>query len=133
MILSDLHFTETFNTNSIDVFTILTDERRHSSFTGELVKVSEKEGEEVALVDGKVVGKSVILERGKKIIWSLRWINTNWPENHFSEVAIIFTDSVDGTCTIELFHTAIPQEFRDEIKQFWPTQYWESLRYYLER
>jgi activator of HSP90 ATPase len=133
MLLSDLHFTETFNTSAIDVFTILTDERRHASFTGELVKVSEKEGEEIVLVDGKVIGKSVILERGKKIIWSLIWLDANWPNNHFSEAAIILTDNPHGTCTVELFHTSIPQEFTEEIKQFWPTQYWENLRYYLER
>lgn len=133
MLLSDLHFAETFNTSAIDIYTILTDERRHASFTGELVKVSEKEGDEIVLVDGKVIGKSVILERGKKIIWSLVWIDAKWPNNHFSESAIILTDNPNGTCTVELFHTAIPHEFTEEIKQFWPTQYWESLRYYLER
>lgn len=133
MLLSDLHFAETFNTSAIDIYTILTDERRHASFTGELVKVSEKEGDEIVLVDGKVIGKSVILERGKKIIWSLVWFDAKWPNNHFSEAAIILTDNPNGTCTVELFHTAIPHEFTEEIKQFWPTQYWESLRYYLER
>jgi activator of HSP90 ATPase len=133
MLLTDLHLSEIFNTTALDIYTILTDERRHGSFTGDVVFVSDTEGDRVSLADGAIFGKAIILERGKKIIWSLAWLDENWPKNHISEVAIILTDRTDGACTVELFHTSIPQEFADEIKQFWPTHYWESLRYYLER
>ena len=133
MLMTDLHQSEIFNTTALDIYTILTDERRHGSFTGDAVFVSDTEGDRVSLADGAIFGKAIFLERGKKIIWSLRWNNTKWPENHFSEVAIILTDRPDGTCTVELFHTSIPQEFAAEIKQFWPSHYWESLKYYLER
>lgn len=133
MLLTDLHFSEIFNTTALDVYTILTDERRHGSFTGDEVYVSDSEGDFVGLADRTIVGKAIILERGKKIIWSLRWVDARWPENHQSEVAIILTDNDNNTCTLELFHTAIPQEFANDIGRFWPTKYWESLRYYLER
>lgn len=133
MLLTDLHLSEILNTTALDVYTILTDERRHGSFTGDEVYVSDIEGDRVSLADGTTVGKAVILERGKKIIWSLSWIDPRWPENHQSEVVIILSDNTNNTCTLELFHTAIPQQLADEIRQFWPTRYWESLRYYLER
>lgn len=133
MLLTDLHFSEIFNTTALDIYTILTDERRHGSFTGDAVYVSDIEGDRVSLADGTIVGKAIILERGKKIIWNLRWIDARWPENHQSEVAIILSDNTNNTCTLELFHTAIPQMFLQEMKTFWPQHYWESLRYYLER
>jgi activator of HSP90 ATPase len=133
MLLTDLHQSEIFNTTALDIYTILTDERRHGSFTGDDVFVSDMEGDSVSLKDGAIVGKAVVLERGKKIIWSLTWLDANWPQNHISEAAIIFTDNADGTCTLALFHTNIPEAFIAEIKTFWLQHYWESLRYYLER
>ena len=133
MLLTDLHQSEMFNTSALDIYTILTDERRHGSFTGDDVFVSDMEGGSVSLKDGAIVGKAVVLERGKKIIWSLTWLDANWPQNHISEAEIILTDNADGTCTLALFHTNIPKDFLTEIKAFWLQHYWESLRYYLER
>ena len=133
MLLTDLHQSEMFNTSALDIYTILTDERRHGSFTGDDVFVSDMEGDSVSLKDGDIVGKAVVLERGKKIIWSLTWLDANWPQNHISEAEIILTDNADGTCTLALFHTNIPEAFIAEIKTFWLQHYWESLRYYLER
>jgi activator of HSP90 ATPase len=133
MLLTDLHQSEIFNTTALDIYTILTDERRHGSFTGDDVFVSETVGDSVSLKDGAIIGKAVVLERGKKIIWSLTWLDANWPQNHISEAEIILTDNADGTCTLALFHTNIPKDFLTEIKAFWLQHYWESLRYYLER
>ena len=95
--------------------------------------VSETEGDRVSLADGRIVGNTVVLERGKKIVWRLNWLDANWPQNHISEAAIILTDNADGTCILALFHTNIPDDFLTEIKAFWLQHYWESLRYYLER
>ena len=133
MLLTDLHQSEMFNTTALDIYTILTDEHRHGSFTGDDVFVSDMEGGSVSLKDGAIVGKAVVLERGKKIIWSLTWLDAKWPQNHISEAEIILTDNADGTCTLALFHTNIPKDFLTEIKAFWLQHYWESLRYYLER
>ena len=133
MLLTDLHQSEIFNTTALDIYTILTDERRHGSFTGDDVFVSETVGDSVSLKDGAIIGKAVVLERGKKIIWSLTWLDANWPQNHISEATVILTDNADGTCTLALFHTNIPEAFIAEIKTFWLQHYWESLRYYLER
>ena len=68
MLLTDLHQSEIFNTTALDIYTILTDGRRHGSFTGDDVFVSDTEGDRVSLADGAIVGKAVVLERGKKII-----------------------------------------------------------------
>lgn len=133
MLLTDLHQSEIFNTTALDIYTILIDERRHGSFTGDDVFVSDMEGDSVSLKDGAIVGKAVVMERGKKIIWSLTWLDASWPQNHISEAEIILTDNADGTCILALFHTNIPKDFLTEIKAFWLQHYWESLRYYLER
>lgn len=132
MTLLNITQTETFNTTTHDIYTILLDDRRHASFTGDFVQISDKENESLSLCDGEVVGKNVVLERGKKIIWSLKFTANNWPQNHWSEAAIVLTETDEEACQLELFHTAIPDEFIVLFETMW-ARYWESLRYYLER
>lgn len=128
-----IHQTVFFNTTAADVYTILTDERRHSSFTGDFVHIKDSEDEPFSLCDGLVTGKNIILERGKKIVWSFRYNGSGWPENHYSEAALLLTDQPDHTCSLELFHTDIPEAFKPELERFWKERYWEPLAYYLER
>lgn len=132
MILKSISQTHIFPTSASDIYTILTDERRHSSFTGDLVHITDSEDEHFTLSDGLISGKNVVLEKGKKIIWSFQYHKPGWPEEHFSEAAIILSDIPENKCTLELFHTAIPEAFIAELDQFWK-QNWEALTYYLER
>lgn len=132
MILKSISQSHSFPTTAADIYTILTDERRHSSFTGDLVHITDSEDEPFTLSDGLVSGKNVVLERGKKIIWSFQYHKPGWPEGHFSEAAIILSDTAKNKCRLELFHTAIPETFTGELEQFWK-QNWEALTYYLER
>lgn len=121
-----------FRTTPLDVYTILMDERRHSSFTGDFVQIEDSEDQPFSLADGLITGKNVVLERGRKIIWSFRMNKEGWPQDHFSEAAIILSSEQDG-CRLELFHTAIPEAFAKELEVFWKHHYWEPLEYYLAR
>jgi activator of HSP90 ATPase len=132
MKLADINQVVYFKTSSSDIYTILTDERRHSSFTGDFVHIKDSEDEPFSLYDGLVTGKNIILEKGKKIVWSFMLHKPGWPADHFSEAAIILTDA-NNECRLELFHTAIPESFCKELETFWKDNYWEPLQYYLER
>lgn len=132
MKLADITQVIYFKTSSSDIYTILTDERRHSSFTGDFVHIKDSEDEPFSLYDGLVTGKNIILEKGKKIVWSFMFHRPGWPDHHFSEAALIFTD-INNECQVELFHTAIPEAFCKELEVFWQENYWEPLKYYLER
>ena len=132
MILKSISQTHYFPTSAADIYTILTDERRHSSFTGDLVHITDSEDEHFTFNDGLVSGKNMVLERGKKIIWSFQYHKPGWPEEHFSEVVINLSDTAANECRLELSHTAIPESFAGELDQYWKKN-WESLTYYLER
>ncbi|MBP9186212.1 MAG: hypothetical protein KBG11_03875, partial [Bacteroidia bacterium] len=62
MLLANLHLSQTFNTTALDIYTILTDLRRHSSFTSDIISGTDKEGATLSLHDGKLIGKTVVLE-----------------------------------------------------------------------
>ncbi len=123
----------TIPTSTLDVYTVLMDERRHSSFTGDFAHIQDKEGATFSLYDGQFEGKNEVLERGKKIIWSFKINDSKWPTHHYSEAALILQEQGENACTVELFHTAIPEGFEQRIAHFWNELVWEPLTYYLER
>jgi activator of HSP90 ATPase len=123
----------TIPTSALDVYTVLMDERRHSSFTSDFAHIQDQEGTAFSLYDGQFEGKNEVLERGKKIIWSFKVNDPNWPLHHYSEAALILQQQSEDSCTIELFHTAIPAGFEQRIEHFWNELIWEPLTYYLER
>mgnify|MGYP000213902288 CR=1 FL=1 len=133
MKLVDFTLTERFNTTALDVYTILTDERRHSSMTSDIAQISDTEGSTFSFYDGLITGKNIALERGKKIIWSIKLADANWPEHHLAEAAILLTDDTASTCTVELFLTAVPADFERNFRTLWVEKYWEPLHYYLAR
>ncbi len=133
MKLVDFTLTERFNTTALDVYTILTDERRHSSMTSDFAQITDVEGSLFSFYDGLITGKSIALARGEKIIWSFMLADKNWPTNHVSEAAFIFTNEANNTCAVELFVTAVPLDFEETLRKLWVEKYWEPLHYYLAR
>lgn len=106
--------------------------RIHSSFTGDLAKISDEEGADFELFDGYITGKNIVLERGKKIIQLWKAKEPDWPENHFSEVVLIFTEHNKGT-QLELFHSDVPEACANRIGEGWKAYYWEPLQIYIDR
>lgn len=133
MKLVDFTLTERFNTTALDLYTILTDERRHSSMTSDFAQITDLEGSLFSFYDGLITGKNIALARGEKIIWSFMLADKNWPTNHVSKVAFIFTKEANNTCAVELFVTAVPFDFEEALRKFWIEKYWEPLHYYLAR
>lgn len=108
------------------------DERRHASFTGTFAQIEDKEGSSFSLYDGYITGKNIVLERGKKIVQTWKAKEEHWPDDHFSEAAFILSEHPDG-CEVQLFHTAVPEEYAEAIEEGWLTYYWEPMKYYIER
>lgn len=122
-----------FNTTAADVYAILMDERKHGSFTGDTVEITEMENASFSLMSGLVYGKNVLLQKGSKIVWSFALNHINWPENHWSEVTILLKQGIANECTLALSHTNVPEHLSDFIKQFWEENYWNALSYYIDR
>lgn len=133
MVLTQYTQKITLPTSAIDLYTVLLDERKNSSFTGDFAQITDQEGASFTLYGGQVVGQNIILERGKKIVWSFRFDSPEWPQQLYSEAALILNPLTNNSCELELFHTAIPEPFNNRVIQFWNEQIWEPLTYYLER
>jgi activator of HSP90 ATPase len=122
-----------FNTTAADVYAILMDERKHSSFTGDVVEIAEIENTSFSLMGGLAYGKNVMLEKESKVMWSFAMAHPEWPENHWSEVIILLKPGPEKGCTLTLSHTEIPEHLEELMKQFWEENYWNALSYYIDR
>lgn len=129
---ADIHQTLTFPTTPLDLYQCLMDERKHSSFTGSPAVIEDKEGTNFTAYDGYIEGKNIALERGKKIVQTWKANEEEWPANHFSEVVFSLTESPEG-CSLEFYHTAVPEALLQDIEAGWTQYYWDPLRYYLNR
>jgi len=129
---TDIHQTEIFYTDPVDLYKCIMDARIHSSFTGGEAKIKDKEGEEFSTFDGYAHGKNVLLERGKKIVQTWRANEEGWPDDHFSEVCFVFTEIPEGT-RMDFYQTGIPNEHADDIAEGWKDYYWKPLAQYLDR
>lgn len=128
----DIHQTEIFHTDPLDLYNCIMDARKHSSFTGGEAVIQDTEGSEFSVFDGYAHGKIIVLERGKKIVQTWRANEEGWPEDHFSEVCFIFNEVPDGT-RMDFYHTGIPADHADDISKGWKEFYWEPLNNYLDR
>jgi activator of HSP90 ATPase len=128
----DLHLTEVFHTDPVDLYKCLMDARIHSSFTGGEAVIEDKEGKPFSAFDGYIKGKNVLLERGKKIVQTWRANEEGWPEDHFSEAAFIFNEVPEGT-RLDFYHSGVPEKHAEGIKNGWKEFYWEPLKVYLQR
>ena len=128
----DIHQTEIFHTDPVDLYKCIMDSRIHSSFTGGEAVIEDKEGTGFTAFDGYVTGKNILLERGKNIVQSLRAEEDGWPEDHFSEVNFVFNEIPEGT-RLDFYHTGIPEHKAEDIAKGWKDFYWEPLKEYLNR
>jgi|LakMenE18May11ns_1017448.scaffolds.fasta_scaffold8618454_1 activator of HSP90 ATPase len=108
------------------------DERKHASFTASTVHIENTENTIFTAHDGYISGKNILLERGIKIIQQWRASESDWPENHFSEVVFIFEASAEG-CKLKCYHNDVPEKLVDTIKKRWQEYYWQPLAFYLDR
>jgi activator of HSP90 ATPase len=128
----DLHQTLFFKTDALDLYNCIMNACIHTSFTGDEAIIEDKEGTAFSAFGGYITGKNIVLERGKKIIQSWRANEEGWPVDHYAEVVFVMKD-IEGGCTLDFDHTAVPETNAGAIEKGWTEYYWEPLKIYLER
>jgi len=118
--------TITFEVPPQPLYEFLTDERKISAFTQAPCKFSTiSPGGAFEMFGGNVVGTQVILEANKKI--EQNWRFSSWPENHFSNVKLEFTEQ-GSSCKLTLTQTGVPSNDFDRTKSGWEEYFWTRIR-----
>ena len=113
-----------------DIFDALLSSQKFSEFTGATAKIDAREGGDFACFDGQIVGKTIELVPGERIVQA--WRVAAWDEGHYSLVRFTLTKNAAGT-QVSLDHSAFPEGSGEHLAAGWPKMYFEPLRAYLER
>jgi activator of HSP90 ATPase len=123
--------TATFNASPAEVYELIMDERKHSSFTGSEVKMSKKVKGNFEVFDGYCHGYNIELIPGKKIVQAWHFQEDGWPDNHYSICTFLFYQEGDKT-KLNFTQTGIPDHKAGELKEGWKDYYWSQMKTYLK-
>ncbi|MDO8538194.1 MAG: SRPBCC family protein [archaeon] len=121
-----------FKASPHEVFEALMDEKKHAGFTGAKAKISRKINGKFSVYDNGIFGKTIELEKDKKIVQEWYCEDENWPEGHFSKLIITFAKSGTGT-KLSMVHEKVPEGAAKSIALGWKDYYWKPMKEMLEK
>jgi activator of HSP90 ATPase len=114
-----------------EVYDAFIDAKEHSAFTGSKATCDPRVGGGFTAWDGYITGKSLELERGKRIVQE--WSTSEWPDGYPpSKLEFTFRKVRDGT-ELTMVHSDVPEEQAEEYRQGWIDNYWEPLKAYFQK
>lgn len=121
--------TEEFRTSADQLYTTFTDPQRLAAFTRAPPKLFEgaHSGGKFELFDGNVSGSYTELDPPKKLVQ--QWRLKQWPEGHFSTLAIAFEQNdVDAVTVMRVAWTGVPVGQEEVTKRNWREYYVRSIK-----
>lgn len=114
-----------------EVYNVFLNARKHSEFTGLKATCNPKVGGKFTAWNGYIFGKTIRLEKGKKI--AQHWQTTEWLEGYpWSTVEFSFKKKGDGT-ELTLVYSKVPKEQADSYREGWKDYYWKPLQKYFKK
>ena len=108
-----------------EVYEMLMDSKRHSTFTGETARISRKVGGKFSCYGGWIEGKNVKLTKDKEIVQ--QWRGKNWPKGHYSKVTFSLKKAGKGT-KLMFSQKGIPSAKLKGISSGWKEFYWAPMK-----
>jgi activator of HSP90 ATPase len=121
-----------FSASPDEVYALLMDAKKHASFTGGPVKMSNKPGGKFVVFDGYCHGYNIELLPGKKIVQAWHFAEDGWPDDHFSICTFTFVKQKAGT-KLTFVQTGLPAHKCESLKEGWKNYYWGPMKEYLDR
>jgi activator of HSP90 ATPase len=121
----------TFKAAPAEVYQLIMDAKKHSTFSGAKAVTSRKTNGKFETYDGYCHGYNIELEEGKKIVQGWHFAEDGWPDTHFSICTFLFGKKGAGT-QLTFTQTGIPAHKVDALKSGWKEYYWEPMKEYLK-
>jgi len=102
--------------------------KEHSAFTGAVATVEPKVGGEFTAWDGYILGTTVELDPGKRIVQ--RWRTTEFPEGSPDSLLVVTFDASEGGARVALDHSEIPDGQGPIYEKGWLDFYFAPMREY---
>ena len=117
-----------FNAPTKVVYDLLMNAKKHSAFSGEPAKISNKIGGMVNCYGGYIEAINVELNPSKKITQA--WRGKDWKAGDWS--LVVYNLKKKGSKTELTFEQhGIPNEHVTHIKKGWKDHYWDRMKEYI--
>ncbi len=109
------------------------DSKTHSEIIGADAAIDPKVGGKFSLWDGEMLGKTIEIHPPiNKIVQEWRDNGSDWPEEYYSTITLVFHPLKNGKTELVFTHTGIPQEHVKDIEEGWNNFYWKPMQKYFE-
>jgi activator of HSP90 ATPase len=122
--------TISFHASAHEVYEMLMDEKKHALITGGSARISRETGGTFETNDGYSDGTNTELVQDEKIVQT--WRASDWPDDHYSTLAITLTPVSSGT-KLSFVQAGVPADQYEEISQGWYDYYWNPMKAALEK
>ena len=126
--LKDIKQSAAFKASPKDLYELLMDSKKHSAFSGESAKISNKVGGTFSAYGGWIEGKNVKLVKNKLIVQ--KWRGEDWPDGHYSLVTYKLEKSGSGS-KLTFTQKGVSANKCADISRRWKTHYWAKMKSYL--
>lgn len=104
--------------------------KKHAEFTGSKATGKAASGCMFTAWDGYILGEYLELKKDKLVVQ--QWMTTAWPEGYDpSMLELTFQATSKGT-KIQMVHSNVPEELKDELAEGWIEFYWNPLKEYFK-
>jgi activator of HSP90 ATPase len=111
------------------VFELLTDGAVFGAATGQPAEITDREGDSFSLFGGRVVGRQIELEPGRRVVQAWRFGAEHpspWEPGVYSTVRFTLEPAGEGTRFV-IDHTGIPAEWIEHLSLGYPTFYQDPI------
>lgn len=97
------------------------DASQHAAFTKHSAKLDDFIGGKFTLRDGKITGRNMALEFGRRLVQS--WRSADFPRNATDSRLEVVFESVGAGTRMTVMHSELPEGFAEPLRAFWGEAY----------
>ena len=117
------------NTKPKDLYNLYIDAKKHSNVTGDVAKISAKEGSAFSVFSGYAKGKNLRLVKDKLIVQT--WRNADWQEDDADSIFTLSFEQSGRDTIAHATHANVPDHQVADINKGWHDYYWKPWKKYL--
>ena len=104
------------------------DSTQHSAFTKTTAKMDGYIGGKFNLRDGKITGRNMALEFGRRLLQS--WRSTEFPKGAPDSRLEVLFESVGAGTRMTVMHSDLPEGMGEPLRSFWTDEYFGPMTDY---
>lgn len=119
------------NTDTKTLYNLYIDAKKHTEVTGDIAKISAKQGAKFSAFGNYITGKHLQLVKDKLIVQS--WRDTDWKKADIDSTFILNFEQKGKDVVVHMTHANLPLHRAADINQGWHDYYWKPWKQYLDK